>query len=140
MNTVTLYGNITRDPELKQLPGGTSVVGFGLAVNKKYKDSQGNQQEKVMFIDCDCFGKRAEVIAQYFSKGSPILLQGELELQQWEKDGQRRSKHSIYITDFSFTSASTSNGGGGGGSTGGGGRAPKISHDDIPFSHGAWCI
>ena len=132
MNTITLYGNMTRDPELKQLPGGTSVVGFGLAVNKKYKDSQGNQQEKVMFIDCNCFGKRGEVIAQYFSKGSPILLQGELELQQWEKDGEKRSKHAIYVTDFSFTNASTSGGGGGGGSM----AKPanqSIDESEIPF-------
>ena len=96
-NKVILMGNLTRDPELRSTSSGTSVCEFGLAVNRKYKD-----EETVMFIDITAWGKQAEIISEHFSKGKQILLDGRLELDQWEKDGQKRSKHKVTLESFSF--------------------------------------
>ena len=121
-NKVILMGNLTRDPQLSYLPSNTPVVEIGLAVNHKYKDQAGNQQEKVCFVDCRAFGRRAEVLNQYMRKGNPLLVEGRLELDQWQdKEGQNRSKHRIFIETFSFVGAPQGGGGGGGG----GGYAPQ---------------
>jgi single-strand DNA-binding protein len=115
-NKVILMGNLTRDPQMSYLPSNTAVVEIGLAVNHKYKDQAGNQQEKVCFVDCRAFGRRAEVLNQYMRKGNPLLVEGRLELDQWQdKEGQNRSKHRIFIETFSFVGAPQGGGGGGGG-------------------------
>jgi single-strand DNA-binding protein len=103
-NKVILMGNLTRDPELKYLPSGTAVVKVGLAVNHTYNDRQtGEKKEEVCFIDADGFGRTAEVINEYFQKGRPILIEGRLRLQTWETDdGQKRSKHDVFIERFTF--------------------------------------
>ena len=120
-NKVILMGNLTRDPQMSYLPSNTPVVEIGLAVNHKYKDQAGNQQEKVCFVDCRAFGRRAEVLNQYMRKGNPLLVEGRLELDQWQdKEGQNRSKHRIFIETFSFVGAPQ-----GGGQGGGGGYAPQ---------------
>ena len=102
-NKTILLGNLTRDPEMSYLPNNTPIVKIGLAVNHKYKDSSGNQQEKVCFIDCKMFGKRAESLNQYVRKGDPLLVEGRLELEQWQdREGGNRSKHTILIETFTF--------------------------------------
>ena len=103
-NKVILVGNLTRDPQMSYLPtNNTPVVDVGLAVNRKWKDQQGNTKEEVCFIDCRAFGKTAEIINKYFSKGRQILIEGRLHFSQWEaKDGTKRSKHRVMIERFEF--------------------------------------
>jgi len=112
-NKVILMGNLTRDPQLTFLPSQTPVVEFGLAVNRRWRDQQGQQREDTCFIDCRCYGKQAETINKYLSKGRPVLIEGRLQLDQWEaKDGSKRSKHRVLVERFNFVDS----GGGGGGS------------------------
>lgn len=98
MNKVIELGNLTRDVELKTVGANNSQVAkFAVAVNEKYKD-----KEKTMFIDCNCWGNRAGVLEKYFKKGSRILVEGKLEQETWDKDGEKRSKHVINVSDFWF--------------------------------------
>jgi single-strand DNA-binding protein len=92
-NRVILMGNLTRDPELRTLPNSdTQVCDFALAVNRKWRDANGNEQEEVLFIDCVAFGKTGQTIGENLTKGRPIHIEGRLKFEQWEKDGERRSK------------------------------------------------
>jgi single-strand DNA-binding protein len=93
-NQVTILGNLTRDPQLKHLPSGTSVVDFGLAVNEKVKRND-QWVDEPMFIDVTFFGKIADTISTYLTKGSKIMVSGRLKLEQWEKDGAKFSKHKV---------------------------------------------
>ena len=83
-NRVLLMGNLTRDPQLKFLPSQTQVVEFGLAMNRRFKTATGEDREEVCFVDCSAFGRTAEVINQYFTKGKPIFIEGRLKYDQWE--------------------------------------------------------
>ena len=108
-----IVGNITRDPELRSTTSGTQVCGFSVAVNRNYKDSSGNNQESVSFIDCSAWGRAGEIIAQYAKKGSGILVSGRLEQRSWEdKEGQKRSRVEIVVEDFNFIGGNTGDGGG----------------------------
>jgi single-strand DNA-binding protein len=114
-NKVILMGNLTRDPQLSYLPSQTPVVEIGLAVNRRWRDQQGQQREDTCFIDCRCYGRQAEIINQYMRKGRPLLIEGRLELDQWEaQDGSKRSKHRVFIERFSFVDSQSGGGGGGG--------------------------
>lgn len=94
-------GNITRDPQTKHLPSNTVVVEFGLAVNRKWRSANGEDREDVLFVDCTCFGKPGEVIAQYCQKGKPLFVEGHLKLDQWEdKQGGKRSKITVVVDNF----------------------------------------
>jgi single-strand DNA-binding protein len=154
-NRVILMGNLTRDPEVRFLPSNMAVVDLGLAVNDRYQDKQsGEWVDRPNFIDCTAFGKSAESIGKFFSKGRPILIEGKLRFEQWEdrQSGQKRSKLKVVIDQWSFCdSRSGGDGGGGGGggrdsgsygSAGGGGGGggydegpghQAIEEDDIPF-------
>ena len=101
-NKIILIGNLTRDPQLSYLPSQTAVVEFGMAVNRRWKDKDGQQREDVCFIDCRCYGKSAETLNQYMKKGRQLLVEGRLEYQQWERDGQKRSKHIVQVESFQF--------------------------------------
>ncbi len=96
-NRVILVGNLTRDPELKQLTSGQAVCRLGLATNRQYKNKQtGSMVQEVCFIDIDVWGVQAESCNQYLQKGSPVLIEGRLKFDTWEdQSGQTRSKHSI---------------------------------------------
>lgn len=94
-------GNLTREPEMKHLQSGLAVCEFGIAVNEKRKD----KPDEVLFIDVTCFNKTAEIAAEYLHKGSQILLNGKLKFEQWEADGQKRSKHRIICNDFQMLGA-----------------------------------
>lgn len=102
VNKVFLMGNMTRDPELRYTPSGTPVCEFGMAMNRTYKDSQGNQKEDVCFVDVTFWRRRGEVISEYFDKGDPIWIEGRLDLDQWETPEGRRSKLRVQGTDFQF--------------------------------------
>lgn len=106
MNRVILLGNITRDIELRHTSANQAVAKFGLAVNRKWKDASGEAREEVMFIDCEAWGKTAELINSHFAKGKQILVEGRLKLDQWEdKEGGKRSKHVLSVDSFHFTGA-----------------------------------
>lgn len=125
VNKVFLMGNLTRDVEMRALPSGMSVASFGLAVNERFKDREGNWQERANFIDCEMFGARAEAFAKYLGKGSPAFLEGRLRLDQWEdRDGNKRSKLKVVVDNFEFIGGGKDNAGGGGG---GGGYAKSAS-------------
>tara|TARA_R100001530_G_scaffold21392_3_gene17658 strand:- start:315 stop:776 length:462 start_codon:yes stop_codon:yes gene_type:complete len=104
LNRVFLMGNMTREPELKQLPEkDTAVVNFGLAMNRTWLSEDGEQKSEVCFVEVGMFGKRAETIFAYFSKGSPIFIEGRLQLNQWiSPEGQKRSMLRVVATDFQF--------------------------------------
>ena len=123
-NKVILMGNLTRDPETRTTPSGQSVTSFGLAVNRTWRGADGSNQESVSYIDCVAWGKTGEVMAQYLSKGRPVLVSGRLEQRSWEKDGQKHSKVEVIIEDFNFVGGGQ---GQGGGSFGGGSNASAPS-------------
>ncbi len=101
---VTAIGNLTRDPELRVTPKGTSICQFGLAVNKKWKDEAGQEREDVCFVDIEAWGKQGEAIAKFFKKGHPIYLRGVLKQDTWEDktSGQKKSKHKVLLERFEF--------------------------------------
>ena len=111
-NQVTLMGNLTRDPELRTTPNGASVCGFSLALNRSYKNSEGNWQEATDYIDIVAWGPLGERVAQYLTKGRPALVSGRLQSRSWEQDGQKRSKVEVVANDVTFL------GGPGGGNAG----------------------
>jgi len=100
-NKVLLLGNLTRDPELRYLTSGTAVCSFGLAVNEKYKSGD-EWKEKVHFVDITVWGKSAEAVTQYLDKGSQVLVDGRLDYQTWEKDGEKRSKLEVVANNVQF--------------------------------------
>ncbi len=143
-NKVLLVGNLTRDPQLSVLPSNTPVCEFGMAVNRKWRAQDGQMREEVCFVDIRAYGKPAETISKYVSKGKQLLVEGRLKLDQWEgKDGGKRSKLYVIAENFQFLSP-----GGGGGGQGGARsyddhdahsdemppvRAGAENPDDIPF-------
>lgn len=159
-NKVLLMGNITRDIELRHLPSGQAIATIGLAVNRRWRDQTSNEmKEEVTYVDCDAWGKTAENIAKFFSKGRPIFIEGRLRLDQWKDktDGTNRSKLKVVVEAFDFVDSKPGGGGGGGGgdegsprptvrTVGPANRAPansgasqqqpayeEIQSDDIPF-------
>ena len=146
-NKVLLMGNLTRDVQIKSTSGGQSVADIAIAVNRKFKTKDGQDREEVTYVDCECWGPRAEVIAKYFSKGKPIFVEGRLKLDSWEdKDGQKRSKMRVVIDDFQFVEGRGGGSGGGAGAADDGGYAPSrssgggsrgghsgIQEEEIPF-------
>ncbi len=122
-------GNLTRDPELRTTPGGQNVASFSLAVNRSWRNAAGEQQEAVDYIDCNIWGKPAEIITQYMKKGSGILVSGRLQQRSWEQEGQKRSKVEVVVEDFNFVGGG--NDGGGSGSYSGG-NSSSGSSDSAP--------
>ena len=113
-NKVILMGNLTRDPQLKYLPSNTPVCDFGLAINHRWRDKDGNQKEDVCFVDVSAFGRQGEVINQYMTKGKSILIEGRLKLDTWTgQDGQKRSKHGVIVENFTFVGPRDAGQGGG---------------------------
>ena len=103
-NKDILAGNLTRDPELRYTPKGLAIAEIRLAINRKWTGEDGQKREDVVFVDVDSFGKQAELIGQYFRKGSPILVEGRLKLDQWDdkQTGQKRSKLGVILESLSF--------------------------------------
>src|SRR4029078_12975239 len=123
-NRVLLMGNLTRDPQLKYIPGSnTAVAEFGVATNRKFRTAKGEDREEVTFVDITAFGKQAEVINQYMTKGKPIFIEGRLKLVSWKdkNGGGKRSKLTVVVENFQFVGSRDGGDGGGGGGAGGGG-------------------
>lgn len=134
LNKVMLIGNLTRDPELKNLNNGTSVCDLGLATNRTWKTESGEEKEEVCFVTVVVWGKQAEAAAKYLTKGSPVFVEGRLKFESWEKNGEKRSVLKVHAERIQFLSSSkkrddttqdhpaeTSQ------------RAPDLENDDIPF-------
>ena len=103
---VTLVGNLTRDPELRQTPNGTSVCQFGVAVGRRFKDGSGQWVDKASFFDVVVWGAQGENSAQYLSKGRQVAIDGRLEQRSYEaQDGTKRSKVEIVAENVVFTGA-----------------------------------
>lgn len=103
-NKVILMGNLTRDPESRVTAHELSICKFTMAVNRKFTRRDGEQVEEVCYVDVTAFARQAEVLSDHLQKGSPILVEGRLKLDQWEdKDtGQKRSKIGVVLESFSF--------------------------------------
>lgn len=135
-NRVILAGNLTRDPQLSYTPSNTPVCEFGIATNRKFKDKDGNAKDEVCYVDLQAFGKTAETINQYFTRGKPILIEGRLRYRDWtNKEGQKRNKLDVLVDTFTFLSP-----GGERGTTASppppedNGMGPPINNDpDMPF-------
>lgn len=160
-NKVLLMGNITRDIELRHLPSGQALATVGIAVNRRWRDQNSNEmKEEVTFVDCDAWGKTAENIAKFFSKGRPIFIEGRLRLDTWKdkNDGSNRSKLKVVVESWDFVDSKGGGGDGGeshgrpivrtvggagagarsggpgdGGPAAGQGGYEEIQSDDIPF-------
>lgn len=114
LNRVMLMGNLTRDPELRYTPNNTAVANIGLAINRRWRDQSGQQQEETTFVDCEAWGKTAETLNQYLKKGRPLFIEGRLRLDQWQdKEGQNRSRLKVVIDNFQFIDSRQGTGAGG---------------------------
>ena len=125
INKVTLYGNLTRDPELKALPGGQAVANFSIATNRTFKNKEGQQQEQTEFHNIVAFGRTAEVIAQYLKKGRPVYIEGRITTRSWDKDGVKQYRTEIVTDTFQFGPQA----GGVGGSSA---STPRATDDEAP--------
>lgn len=115
-NKVVMAGHITRDIELRYLPSGAAVARSAIATNFRYKSGTGEQKDETCFLDFNVFGKQAEVLNQYVRKGSKVLLEGRLVLEQWTaQDGSSRSRHSLRVDTFTFLDNKGDNSSQGGG-------------------------
>jgi single-strand DNA-binding protein len=155
-NKVILAGNLTRDPELRYTPSGTAVSEIGVAVSDKRKNANGEWVEETTFVDVTLWARQAEVASEYLTKGSNVLIEGRLKLDQWEdkESGQKRSKLRVVGERMQMLGGKAGGGGGGAGgrgaqqydeseafSGGGGDMAPPAGRggskappdDDIPF-------
>lgn len=148
LNKVQLYGNLTRDPEMRALPSGQNVANFSIATNRVYKDKDGQKKEQTEYHNVVAFGRTADLIGQYMKKGRPLYVEGRIQTRSWEKDGAKQYRTEIVVDTFQFGA-----GGGAGGSAGAGAgrtddmeqKAPpddagqiqypdeEINPEDIPF-------
>lgn len=101
MNTTCIDGNLVADPETVQV-GDTSVTKVRIANNRNFKDSDGNKKQETCFIDVEAWGNRGTAISRFCKKGDRIGIEGRLVFQQWEKDGEKRSKHLIRMNELTF--------------------------------------
>lgn len=134
-NKVILMGNLTRDPQVRYTPGGTAVAEIGLAVNRSWFDKQTNsRREETTFVDVTLWGRQAEVAGEYLSKGRPVLIEGRLQLDQWDdkESGQKRSKLRVVGENMTMLGSRSDGPRGGGSSQGGGDRSSRPQEQDAP--------
>ncbi len=138
-NKVILMGNLTHDPETRVTTSGMTICKLRLAVNRQFGGQDGTERkEEVTFVDCDAFGKPAEIIARYMAKGRGILVEGRLRLDQWEDkaSGQARSKLGVVVENFQFVGGRGEGEGSGAGASGSGGgyedRTPPARKESAP--------
>jgi len=148
-NNVVLLGNLTRDPELRYTSNGKAIAKFGLAVNRAWTNEAGEKKEEVTFVDVDVFGRTAENVGQYMRKGSLMLVEGRLRLDQWDdkQTGQKRSKLGVVGETVQFLGAPRSSESGAPAATrprpvesavpepasGADPEGPSPPEDDVPF-------
>lgn len=102
LNKAMLYGNLTRDPEMRSLPSGMQVASFSVATNRVYKDRDGNKQEQTDFHNVVVFGRQAEIVSQYLKKGSAAFIEGRIQTRSWDKDGQKQYRTEIVAERVQF--------------------------------------
>ncbi len=124
LNKAMLFGNLTRDPELKALPSGMNVCNFSIATNRVYKDRDGKKQEQTDFHNVVVFGRTADMVAQYLKKGSSAYIEGRMQTRSWEQNGEKKYRTEVIADSVQFGPRSS---GGGGGS-----RQQADSQDDAP--------
>ena len=129
-NKVVLMGNVTRDPEVRVTPKGTSIAKIGLAVSRKFSTESGEKKEETTFVDVDFIGKVSDVVSKYVKKGDPILIDGRLKLDQWEdkKTGEKRSKLGIFGENLQLLSRPSTP------PTGGGSNVQRFNQQQTPVS------
>lgn len=140
-NRVILMGNLTRNPETRFTQAGMPIVNFGLAVNRRFQDGEGNWKEEATFVDVTIFGKRGEAFARFHTKGKPALVEGHLRMDTWDDKttGQKRSKLYVVAENWEFVGSAGGREGGAQGGYEGGGEAPEASTpapaavDETPF-------
>jgi single-strand DNA-binding protein len=125
LNKAIVYGNLTRDPELKSLPSGIQVASFALATNRVYKDRDGQRKEQADFHNIVVFGRQAELASQYLKKGSAALIEGRMQTRSWEAEGGKKYRTEIVADRIQFgprggAGGGSANGGSYGGTTGAG--------------------
>lgn len=108
LNKVLLIGNLTRDPEVRTTPKGMAVADLGLATNRTWRDESGKEKEEVCYVTVVVWGKQAETAGKYLKKGSPVFIEGRLQFESWEKNGEKRTTLKVVCERFQFL------GGGGG--------------------------
>lgn len=150
LNRVQLIGNLTRDPELRQIPGGQTVASFSIATNFSWTDQSGQKQDKSEFHNIVAWRKLAEIVGQYLRKGSKIFIEGRLQTREWEgEDGVKRYRTEIVADNMIMLDRKGEMAGGGAPSYGGGlsksqdssvgdtvgavVSGDEVSIDDLPF-------
>jgi single-strand DNA-binding protein len=116
LNKVMLAGNLTRDPQVRFFANERAVADFGLAINRRYKTADGQPKEETTFVDVECWGRTAELVGQYLTKGRGAYIEGRLKLDQWDdkESGQKRSKLKVVADTVQFLSSGNRDGKGGG--------------------------
>lgn len=102
INRVLLGGNLTRDPQVRFLANERAVANFGLAINRRFKGGDGQMKEEVTFVDIEAWGRTAELVGQYLTKGRACFVEGYLKLDSWEKDGQKHQKLKVVADNVQF--------------------------------------
>ena len=102
LNKAFLYGNLTRDPELRALPSGAQVASFGIATNRTFRNKEGQQQDQTEYHNIVAFGRQAEVIGQYLKKGRPVFIEGRIQTRSWESEGKKNYRTEIVVDNFQF--------------------------------------
>ena len=110
LNKVFLIGNLTKDPEVKYLPSGSAVTELRLAVNRSYRNKEGQEVKEVLYVSASVFGRSAENCGKYLRKGSPVHIEGRLRMDEWEKDGKKNSRLTIVAEGVQFLSSRSEGG------------------------------
>ena len=141
LNKVMLYGNLTRDPELRSMPSGINIAKLSLATNRTYKDKDGKKVEQTEFHSVSVFGRTADLVAQYLKKGSSAYIEGRLQTSSWDdkKTGEKKYRTEVVAENVQFGPRSSGGGGAGGGTTDSAPRSapnPRASNDEENFDEG----
>lgn len=126
INKAILFGNLTRDPELRALPSGMNVCNFSIATNRVYKDRDGKKQEQTDFHNVVVFGRQADTVSQYLKKGSSVYVEGRMQTRSWEQNGEKKYRTEVVADSVQF----------GPRSSGGASRKSEATDEPAPASSG----
>lgn len=135
LNKAIVYGNLTRDPEVRALPSGIKVCSFSVATNRTYKDKDGSRKEQVEYHNVVVFGRQAETSAQYLKKGSGVLVEGRMQTRSWDAEGGKKYRTEIVADAIQFGPRAGAGSSGAGSSSSAAGEAPAVkkgSKDKAP--------
>ncbi len=141
LNKVLLIGNLTRDPEVRYTPKGSAVADLGLATNRTWRTETGEEKEEVCYVNVVVWGKQAEAAGKYLKKGRPVFVEGRLQFESWEKNGEKRTTLKVHCERLQFLGSSGGRGGESeesveapvASSSGKPSSEPDLENDDIPF-------